>query len=122
MGILFSARARNTPTWAMPRAAPPERASPIFGGDEGILILTDPIGLRGPIRRSALQFQLFLGRCREKHRCQIQSSLPSNSARSQRGLVRASERCDPENASEIAAYKPARNSPQPLSGLLLRNF
>src|SRR5919205_1453044 len=31
MGMSFSINARNTPTWAMPRAAPPERASPILG-------------------------------------------------------------------------------------------
>src|SRR4030095_3728813 len=31
IGMSFSNSARNTPTWAMPRAAPPDNASPILG-------------------------------------------------------------------------------------------
>src|SRR6185436_143059 len=34
MRMSFSTNARNTPTWAMPRAAPPDSASPILGKSE----------------------------------------------------------------------------------------
>src|ERR1051325_333593 len=36
IGMSFSSNARNTPTWAMPRAAPPDNASPIRGRSDSI--------------------------------------------------------------------------------------
>src|SRR6185369_12319594 len=85
-----SSSARKTPTWAMPRAAPPESANPIF-------MKTKP--------DSVSQSPLVLSPDRETHPYQTQSSPPSTSSQSRREPAPASARFVPVNGPERVAYK-----------------
>src|SRR6185503_18924352 len=110
IGISFSNSARNTPTWAMPRAAPPDSASPTFGGD---------IGFRPD---STSQSPHARAHYRETYTYQTQSSLPSASFQSLRVPARAAARSALENGPERAACKRPGSNQQSPSDLSLRNF
>src|ERR1700752_19917 len=111
----------------MPRAAPPDKASPIFGGDEVIVLIMkiwfilcslDTItGFAGLTRsnlrsHSTSQSRHAHGRCRERRPCLILFSPLSNSVLSHRVPVRAQARCVPGNEPESERCKHPGNSPQ----------